>query len=156
MIAISCLKCDSFSPQCLEKHPFRLVLFCHVLRSRLKFRKLSCCRLAVTARFSADVKLPSRGVTLLRIEKVGLGCFLLAVRGKNCPLLFTGRIASSSANSSMQTRFLMVANRMNVWDIEQYFEQIDVQNRLAVFRKRMGVEPPSRTMIEEQALTYHR
>lgn len=39
-------------------------------------------------------------------------------------------------------------------DIEQYFEQIDVQSRLAVFRKRMGVEPPSKTMIEEQALTY--
>jgi len=46
--------------------------------------------------------------------------------------------------------------RQHYKDIEQYFEKIDVRSRLAVFRKRMGVEPPSKILIEEQALTYHR
>ena len=46
--------------------------------------------------------------------------------------------------------------RQHYRDIEQYFKLVDIQSRLAVFRKRIGVEPPNKTMIEEQALTYHR
>lgn len=41
-------------------------------------------------------------------------------------------------------------------DIERYFDKVDGTSRLAVFRKRMDVNPPSQGMIEEQALTYHR